>query len=288
MKHKINPLVDCVFKAILGSEENKNLLIHFLNAVLEPDKEEQIVDVTIKNPYNEREFASDKLSVVDVKATDQKGKTYQIEVQIATHAGIKARILYTWSSIYHGQIKEGNEYSKLKPVISIWIINQNLFPKIESCHLPFSVYNIENKTELTDHLAIHVIQLQKWKQKKSIKKEKDRWIYLFREGKNTDPEKPPKILNTIEMRQVMQVLNRFSKNEKNYLLYQSRLDAIMKENTIISARDEAVKEKEKALKREGKAVKEKEKAVKEKIKAEKRLNSLMALLKKKGIEIPDE
>ena len=76
------------------------------------------------------------------------------------------------------------------------------------------------------------------------------------------------------MRQVMQVLNRFSENEKDYHLYQSRLDAILKENTIISARDEAVKEKEAALRR--------------KEKAEKKLNSFMALLKQKGIEIPDE
>jgi hypothetical protein len=42
MKHKINPIVDCVFKAILGAEENKNLLIHFLNAILEPEEDAKI------------------------------------------------------------------------------------------------------------------------------------------------------------------------------------------------------------------------------------------------------
>ncbi|MCP4106860.1 MAG: hypothetical protein GY749_15195 [Desulfobacteraceae bacterium] len=38
------PTVDCVFKAILGKEENKNLLIHFLNAVPEPPAEEKITE----------------------------------------------------------------------------------------------------------------------------------------------------------------------------------------------------------------------------------------------------
>jgi hypothetical protein len=33
MKHHIDSKIDCVFKALLGSEENRNLLIHFLNAV---------------------------------------------------------------------------------------------------------------------------------------------------------------------------------------------------------------------------------------------------------------
>ena len=54
MKHKIDPSVDCVFKAILGNEKYKNLLIHFLNAVLEPA--EKIEEISILNPYNEREF----------------------------------------------------------------------------------------------------------------------------------------------------------------------------------------------------------------------------------------
>jgi len=37
MKHRIDPKIDCVFKALLGSEENRNLLVHFLNAVLAYD-----------------------------------------------------------------------------------------------------------------------------------------------------------------------------------------------------------------------------------------------------------
>jgi hypothetical protein len=30
MKHQIDPKIDCVFKALLGSEENRNLLVHSL------------------------------------------------------------------------------------------------------------------------------------------------------------------------------------------------------------------------------------------------------------------
>ena len=96
MKHRINPIVDCVFKAILGSPKNKNLLVHFLNAILERKKGSLIRSVAIKNPYNEREFIGDKLTAVDVKAIDEKGRNYQIEIQTAIHAALPARILYTW------------------------------------------------------------------------------------------------------------------------------------------------------------------------------------------------
>ena len=76
MKHPISPTVDCVFKAILGAVENKNLLLDFLNGVLVPPS--PILDVEILNPYNDRQFYSDKLTIVDVKAKDENGTTYQI------------------------------------------------------------------------------------------------------------------------------------------------------------------------------------------------------------------
>jgi len=64
MRHPIDPKIDCVFKALLGSEENRNLLIHFLNAILGPDLQDPVTQVQILNPYNEREFLTDKLSIV--------------------------------------------------------------------------------------------------------------------------------------------------------------------------------------------------------------------------------
>jgi hypothetical protein len=44
MQHQIDPTVDCVFKAILGKEERKHLLIHFLNAILQRKGTARIVD----------------------------------------------------------------------------------------------------------------------------------------------------------------------------------------------------------------------------------------------------
>ena len=76
MKHHIDPRIDCFFKALLGSEGNLNLLIHFLNAVLNQDFSEPITWVEILNPYNEKEFLSDKLSVVDIKAKDSQDRLF--------------------------------------------------------------------------------------------------------------------------------------------------------------------------------------------------------------------
>ena len=71
MKHRIDPKIDCVFKALLGSEENCNLLVHFLNAILTSDLTALITEAEILNFYNDKGFLDDKLSVVDVKTKDR-------------------------------------------------------------------------------------------------------------------------------------------------------------------------------------------------------------------------
>ncbi len=303
MKHKINPTVDCVFKAILGSEENKNLLIHFLNAVLEPAS--LIEEIELKNPYNEREFIDDKLTIVDVKATDENGCHYQIEIQLALHPSISARMLYTWSCIYHSQIQKGDEFGELKPVISIWILNESLFDKINDVHLPFVLYNQKNRLILSKDIAIHLLQLPKWKSQK-VKTEKDRWVYLFKEGKNIDVDAPPKELNTDEMRQAMETLNKFSENQDNYLLYQNRLEAIILQNTLTNEmarvkreyerakkeyeqaniekeQERKAKEKERKAKEKERKAKEQERKAKEQVQTQ--LDDLLLQLKERGIDI---
>ncbi len=52
IKHmcKINPRVDFAFKKLFGSEENKDLLMSLINAIV--SEQEQVVEVELKNPYN--------------------------------------------------------------------------------------------------------------------------------------------------------------------------------------------------------------------------------------------
>ena len=51
---KVNPKIDLVFKKLFGSEENKDILLSLINAIL-PDHQ-QIATITLKNPYNVSEL----------------------------------------------------------------------------------------------------------------------------------------------------------------------------------------------------------------------------------------
>ena len=66
---KISPRVDVAFKKIFGVEENKDLLISLINSIL--GKEDQVLDITLLNPYNPQNFRQDKLSILDIKGQIQ-------------------------------------------------------------------------------------------------------------------------------------------------------------------------------------------------------------------------
>ncbi len=187
----------------------------------------------------------------------------------------------------HSRLVKGENFSLLRPVTSIWILKEGLFPEINKCHLPFVPWNEEHGIMLSSHFAIHVLQLPEWQMSSSGHLEKDRW--------NVDIENPPEILKTKEMRQVMGILKDFSENQKNYLLYQERLEAEYLRNTLTAGIEREREEKEKAWKTVKKTQKEKEiavkKAQKEKEmavkKAQKEKERLLLLLKEAGID-PDQ
>ena len=239
-KVQIRPTVDCVFKAILGTEGNKPLLINFLNAVLGLHGNDMILDVTILNPYNEKHFKDNKLSIVDIKTKDNKGHHHQIDIQIAVNAWLPSRILYNWSGIYHSQLNSGHQYSKLKPTTSIWVLEDYLFGTMKKkldqetdqyLHLNFQIYERILKFHFSDQLDIHLLQLPFLRKNSEISSDKDKWLYFFREGHTLDIDELPPFLNTEEFRQAMETLIHFSDDQKAFLLYQERLNAIREQET---------------------------------------------------------
>ena len=78
---------------------------------------------------------------------------------------------------------------------------------------------------LSNHLDIHILQLPFFQTDKSIKDDKDRWLYFFKEGQNLELDNLPENLKTKEIVKAMETLNHFSNDQKAYLLYQDRLEA---------------------------------------------------------------
>jgi len=236
MKHNIDPKVDCVFKALLGKEENSNLLVHFLNAVLGAELSEPIVSVVIINPYNDKEFLDDKLTIVDVKANDQSGRIYQIEVQLAYYSDLPARMVYTWGDIYCKQLKSGNDFTNLKPTYSIWLMGKNA---IKDDDKYVHAYKLRDETGklLTDHGGIWLLELEKFSAV-HVENEQERWLQFFKTGNSlNDEQELPDWMNTQEMRQAMGTLRQFSEKDKNYFAYQARQNYLRQQMSVYGELD---------------------------------------------------
>src|SRR4030095_13097503 len=106
----IDPKVDYAFKKLFGSEENKPLLIDFLQSILN----ESIEDLEILNPFNAKESEDDKLSILDIKAKLKDQRFVNIEMQMVVSGIYPQRALYYWAKIHSGQLKEGEDYTQLK------------------------------------------------------------------------------------------------------------------------------------------------------------------------------
>ncbi|MCB9764758.1 MAG: Rpn family recombination-promoting nuclease/putative transposase [Alphaproteobacteria bacterium] len=235
MRHRINPLVDYAFKRLLGTEVNKNLTLHFLNAILRPRP--PIVEIALIDPFNGRDHAEDKLSVVDVKARDVLGRAFQVEVQIRLHPCIRERALYTWADLYQEQLARGQDYKTLQPVSSIWLLDEVLLPESTAVHHQFTAFDPKNGVTLCDHLDLHVIELPKLPRLQEPLDDEQRWCTFFRQARRWT-ELPP-ALDTPELRQAMGTLIEISDREREYHRYASRLDALRVQRTIENAEREA-------------------------------------------------
>ena len=75
MERLVNPTSDFFVRYLLGQEENKSVLLDFINAVLTDSGFKPAVDLTIENPFNLKSYMSDKESILDVKAIDENHKS---------------------------------------------------------------------------------------------------------------------------------------------------------------------------------------------------------------------
>lgn len=230
MKHAIDPKIDCVFKALLGAEENRNLLIHFVNAILAEELIEPLVWVEILNPYNAKEFISDKLSIVDVKAKDSHERIYQIEIQLTSYGHLPSRIIYNWADIYSQQIHSGQNYDLLKPTYAIWLLAEDLI-KTDANHVHHYKLRDNQGRVLNEHGGIWLLELNKFSVNQ-IESEDQRWLKFFKEGEQLNDNALPDWMNTQQMRQAMNTLNIFSEKEAQYHQYQARQEYLREQRTI--------------------------------------------------------
>jgi predicted transposase/invertase (TIGR01784 family) len=222
----IDPKVDYAFTFLFGNERDTRSLIHLLNAILNPTPEEQIVEVQILNPFTDKVDLDDKLSILDIKARDQLGRQFNIEMQTLATPSLRQRILYYWAKLYTEQLQRGEDYELLRPTISVCFVDAVMFPTVREDHVAFRLTDAGEGVTLTDDLTIHFFELPKFiLTADELRTPLDVWLYFLRNAQTLDTERLPGLLDTDEIRQAMGVLTMLGDIDIQREIYEGRLKA---------------------------------------------------------------
>ncbi len=171
---------DYAFKKVFGSEESKEILISFLNSIIEFNNNQKIKDLTILDPYNIPILKGMKDTFVDVKAKLEDDTKVIIEMQVLNHDGFEKRILYNTAKNYSQQLKEGENYHLLNPVIALTIVNFEMF-EFDKYKSSFKLLEKENFTTYKDDIELIFIELPKFKKSlEECRDIEDKWLYFIK------------------------------------------------------------------------------------------------------------
>ena len=183
-----DPKTDFAFKRIFGSEEHKDVLIAFLNHILELDEPHRIVAVDLLPPEQRPPVAELKLSIVDVKCTDNRGVKYVVEMQVLQVEGFEKRVVYNVAKAYVNQIARGALYPDLDDVVGITICDFDLWPDTPDRKIPmlsrWQMTEQRTGSKELGQIRLVFLELPKYDASRPPQTLVDKWAYFFREADN--------------------------------------------------------------------------------------------------------
>lgn len=152
---------DIAFRKIFGNEQKSEPLISFLNAALELEGDRRVVSVKLTNPNLFPRIAGEKASILDVRATDQAGRKFVVEMQVAEKDGFDKRVQYYLSRDYSMQINRGEDYPLLNPAYFIGILDFE-FSKSTHYHSRHLILEKATNEHLLKDIEFSFVELPKF------------------------------------------------------------------------------------------------------------------------------
>jgi predicted transposase/invertase (TIGR01784 family) len=181
MDRYINLFTDYGFKKVFGEEPNKDLLIAFLNELL--DDKEQIKDLTYLNGERLGKTARERNAVFDLYCTNEQGEKFIVEIQRVKQKFFKDRSVYYSTFAVQEQAAKGKDWKyELKSVYTIGILdfcfedgNQ------DKLHHQVKLMEEETKQVFYDKLTFIYLEIPKFKKtREQLNSDYDRWLYAFK------------------------------------------------------------------------------------------------------------
>ena len=181
MPRFINPFTDVGFKRIFGQEVNKDLLIDFLNNLLEGEK--RVTDITFLDKELPAEFEGDRGVIYDIYCTNEDGEQFIVEMQNREQVYFRERALYYLSQAVARQGEKGVDWKfNLKAVYGVFFMNFRLKDVMpDKFRTDVVLADRDTHEPFSDKLRFIFLQLPCFtKEEDECGNDFERWIYVLK------------------------------------------------------------------------------------------------------------
>ena len=176
----INPFTDVGFKLIFGREITKDLLIDFLNSLLEGER--TVKDLHFLDKEKTPRFDKGRTVIYDIFCEDGQGDEFIVEMQNAPQSYFKDRAVYYLSCALAEQGERGLDWKfDVKPVYSVFFMNFTFEDAPHKLRTDVVLADRDEKTPFSNKVRMIFIQLPEFhKEELECRTDFERWIYILK------------------------------------------------------------------------------------------------------------
>lgn len=234
----LDPKADLTFKKIFA--KHPDLLISLLNSLLPLSDEEQIVEIKYLPTELVPELYGRKNTIVDVLCQDISGRKFCVEMQMEWSNAFMQRVLFNASKLYVTQLQKNEDYSILKPVYSLNLVNEIFEKDMPDCFIHnYRIVHDRDTKKVIEGLHFTFIELPKFTPHTFMEKRMSvLWLRFLTEINSNTREVPADLLECPEISKALEELKVTSFTDTELRTYDKFWDTVRTEKTLLKDRYE--------------------------------------------------
>jgi len=226
-----------VFKKIFG--QHLDLIKSFLNNLLPLPPGHLIETVSYLPAEQSPRIPGMKNTIVDVKCTDEKGRIFIVEMQMAWSKSFMSRFLFGTAKAYIQQLDRGKTYDTLCPVYGLALVNEIFEHTTDDWFHHYRLMNVKELDKTLDGMEMIFLEVPKFNpQTFEHRRVGVLWMRFLRETESLETI-PEEFKDSPELTKAIELAQESAYTRAELAAYDEYLDAVRVTQTI---RNDALKE----------------------------------------------
>jgi predicted transposase/invertase (TIGR01784 family) len=176
----INPFTDFGFKKIFGEEENKDLLVDFIQTLM-PEKR-NITTINYLKTEKLGRSSTERKAIFDLYCENDKGEKFIVELQRAEQDYFKERSIYYSTFAIQEQAKKGKWDYNWQGVYTIAIMDFSFTHSLhKNVKTQVVLYDEENSVVFSDKLKYIYLEMDKFEKSiEELENHYEKWLFILK------------------------------------------------------------------------------------------------------------